>query len=1018
MEITPRGHAYTKRYGVEFPALIRVVIDAIMPLCKPLAEHHFGIGEEPSPRLISAHEARWLEGLAQSALEGALNQIAQLHRFDGLEEEMKAALRQRARAHGPLQAIFNQMRALQDKHLIAAAARAAARLNPPPPDKSAANALLAQWAIAAAREIERLDTLGRPAERARQKTIEWVLNTLEGDWRLAAEAFEDGEAPTETASPHPRAYFALSCATLACIYGRWALILPPLYDTLEALDAAHPEGQEVTAGSELAEAAEWLELAISAAIQLTDRLEPAGARDPLTPGTELGARPWTLTAPLGVEVWCAEDNRGQRVAVEEIWPRGDDIWAQQTQREALALSLIRDDHIAPCIDWGIDSASGRWYLSYPFIEGESLAARVERTGPLSEAQTRAYMLQVIEALKRALKEGIHHRQLQPESVIFYSDERVVLTRWGVHRAGIPGWRLSSDQSLRRRRFLAPERLDFATYDSKMEARADIYALGALIAFCLAPQLDARSPQSIAQLPVAYQGLIRRALDPNPEARQPDVGVIERELFTLKPLYNYRGEFGERDGLPLLKLVGLILSKPKALHSVWQPHLSEWRAWREVDEVAQLVEAALAQQAEERPPPAPPAPTESAPELRRAPRKAPSEPTLSATGRLAPPMPLQLFSAPEEPGTTRSVDIGGVQFKFCYVPQGDFLMGRRGSDPSVPRLERPQHVVSISRPLWVSQTPVTQAQYAALTGVNPSYTQGWRLPVEQVSWFDAARFCNLLSDLEGLPPAYVFEEPTPLPAIPEPQRGDISARATEGREGDLEPEAEVVSDQPKITEVVRALLAEEDPERVAQRRRERLMRREIEPVVRHQRVTFRLFAGGYRLLTEAEWEYAARAGSPSRYAGSDSWREVGWFAENSSDVPHPVGQKMLNAWSLQDMCGGVSEWCCDDARPYTRACVDPVELAEGEVRVVSRALRGGSWRRLSLLGQVTSRARAHADQRRRSIGFRVARPLLPVGPLSVFDLDPDPLPEGVPLPLQASVSHTEGASDDLTSTPSR
>ena len=110
----------------------------------------------------------------------------------------------------------------------------------------------------------------------------------------------------------------------------------------------------------------------------------------------------------------------------------------------------------------------------------------------------------------------------------------------------------------------------------------------------------------------------------------------------------------------------------------------------------------------------------------------------------------------------------MQFKLCYVPQGDFLMGQRGADPAVPRLERPQHVVTISRPLWVSQTPVTQAQYAALTGVNPSYTQGWRLPVEQVSWFDAARFCNLLSELEGLPPAYVFEEPTALPPpIPAP-----------------------------------------------------------------------------------------------------------------------------------------------------------------------------------------------------------------------------------------------------------
>ncbi len=1001
MEITPRGHPYTKRFGVEFPALIRVVIDAIMPLCKPLAEHHFGIGDEPTPRLVSAHEARWLEGLAQSALEGALNQIAQLHRFDGLEEEMKDALRQRERAHGPLKAIFNQMRALQDKHLIAAASRAAARLSVPPPDKGAANALLAQWAIAAAREVERLDALGGGAARARAKTVSWALSALEGDWRLAVEAFEEGALPDEGAGPRQRAYFALSCAALACIYGRWSLALAPLYDTLEALDAELPEGEEVTPGSELAEAAEWLELAVSAAGQLTERLEPAGARDPLLPGGALGARPWLLTEPLGVEVWRAEDEGGQRVAVEEIWPRGDEVWAQQTQREALTLSQIRDDHVAPCVDWGIDAASGRWYISYPLIEGESLAERVARGGPLSEAQTRAYMLQVTEALKRALKDGVYHRQLRPECVIFYSEERVVVTRWGVHRAGVPGWRLSSDQSRARRRFVAPERLDFAPYDPKLDAKADIYALGALISFCLAPDLDARDPKAVAQLPVAYQALVRRALDPSPEARHPDIGVIERDLFTLKPLYNYRGEFGERDGLQLLKLVGLILSKPKALHSVWQPHLGEWRPWREVDEVAQLVEAALAQQEAERAPQEAPPPAEPAPELRRAPKKAPAEAAPAPSARPAPPTPVQLFSEPEAPGATRLVDIGGVQFKLCYVPQGDFLMGQRGADPGVPRLERPQHVVTLSRPLWVSQTPVTQAQYAALTGVNPSYTQGWRLPVEQVSWFDAARFCNLLSELEGLPPAYLFEEP-PSPPSPPQLREELSEeesstmsdeRSPEEREVDLESDLDEGAEQPKISEAVRALLAEEDPEQVALRRRERLMRRVVERPSPPPKVTFRLSAGGYRLLTEAEWEYAARAGSSTRYAGSDSWREVGWFAENARDVPHPVGQKMLNAWSLQDMCGGVAEWCSDALRLYTRACVDPSEGAEGGAAVSSRALRGGGWRRASFLGQVTSRAQSHADQRRRHIGFRVARPLPPVGPAAPFELDMTPLPEG-------------------------
>ncbi len=131
--------------------------------------------------------------------------------------------------------------------------------------------------------------------------------------------------------------------------------------------------------------------------------------------------------------------------------------------------------------------------------------------------------------------------------------------------------------------------------------------------------------------------------------------------------------------------------------------------------------------------------------------------------------------------------------------------------------------------------------------------------------------------------------------------------------------------------------------------------------------------GYRLPTEAEWEYAAKGGNGSpgeyEYSGSDDVDAVGWYEGNSGSATHPAGTKAPNGLGLYDISGNVWEWCQDWHDSYGAAAqTDPVGPSSGKYRV----LRGGGWDNAAQFLRVAHRTYGGPSARNGNIGFRLVR----------------------------------------------
>jgi formylglycine-generating enzyme required for sulfatase activity len=131
---------------------------------------------------------------------------------------------------------------------------------------------------------------------------------------------------------------------------------------------------------------------------------------------------------------------------------------------------------------------------------------------------------------------------------------------------------------------------------------------------------------------------------------------------------------------------------------------------------------------------------------------------------------------------------------------------------------------------------------------------------------------------------------------------------------------------------------------------------------------------YRLPTEAEWEYACRARSTTRYSFGDdaaSLAEFAWYGGSPNSKPHPVGEKRPNAWNLYDMHGNVWEWCqdCYDNKYYARS---PGADPPGALQAAFRVRRGGGWGYDAQSARSAFRYGGTPEYRDNGVGFRVAR----------------------------------------------
>lgn len=558
------------------------------------------------------------------------------------------------------------------------------------------------------------------------------------------------------------------------------------------------------------------------------------------------------------DVYSARDKKlGREVAIKVIRPEiaARSGFQQRFKREILALSRMNHPNIVPIYDYAI--GDGEAYYVMGRIVGQTLAERIDARTKFMAADFLVLARGVLSALDHVHQKGIIHRDIKPENIFLTDDGQPVLTDFGIARLGDEdATKLTRTGSfLGTVAFASPEQLE----GTAVTPATDIYSLG-LVFHAVISGSFVHAGSSAARLirqrleedvpPLDPAQALVRAL---PGIETIVARMVERDVK--KRYRNCREVLRELDGLVVVK----------GAHGAAANVSTRATATRVTPKPAGTRSTAASRK-----------PAGSGATRTRSGRT--GQHTVSGksagtrlralsgkrAGRIAVIALAVILGVLIVPKIIRS----GPK-DMVFVVGGTFMMGdTRGEGQTY---ERPVHQVTLSS-FWIGKYEVTQREWVAIMGNNPSEKKGEDFPVEKVDWLDAIDYCNKRSSKEGLNPCYILNN----------EYG--------------------------------------------------------------YSISCQWQANGYRLPTEAEWEYAAKGGAagaanPFTYAGSNEPDSVAWYSDNSGCVMHPVGQKKPNQLGIFDMSGNVWEWCWDSYGSYTAAAQN---APRGPELSIFRVLRGGSY----------------------------------------------------------------------------
>ncbi len=641
---------------------------------------------------------------------------------------------------------------------------------------------------------------------------------------------------------------------------------------------------------------------------------------------------------------------------------------QRFRREVQVAASLTHPNIVTAHD--ADESKGLHFLVMEYVQGRDLKKIVDSNGPLTVDEAVDYVLQAARGLAHAHKKGVVHRDVKPSNLMLSTDgelkvldlglarldeglqlvEKEISTHLTTHEfQDAPDDHLTSAGTLMGTvAFMAPEQ---AIDTHNVDYRADIYSLGCTLYYLLvgeAPYRGNNPMQTVIghreapipslrrfrpDVPEELDAIGRRMLAKSPNDRPQSMAEVIAALQALECV-----AVPSRRQSPTAAAVRDSADGDTDLTTILDPSelqegnlRSRWAMAVAAIAICLLVAGVVWNPFRQTP--------DRDDDQTIAARVSVEDESEGWQGWPvdAPPPAIAPFDAEEARQHQKAwaeylrvpVDYtNSIGMKFCLIPPGEFMMGTtpeeiegllslalNRTEEARFLLESPRHSVVISRPFYLAQYEVTQRHFVEVMSFNPSHFSATGEGAASIAGHDTSEH--------------------PVESLDWWEAVGFCAK---------------LGDQEELS-----------------------LPYEIEDNAETAHVDSILNSNGYRLPTEAEWEYSCRAGTETEFFFGDDPDELpsfAWCSSNAEEITHPVGQWLPNPFGLYDVLGNVDEQCGDYLREYTSGrAVDP----RGENPAQQRSVRGSHYSNRSVLFRSSYRIRTTADGRARYqyVGFRPA-----------------------------------------------